>query len=249
MHDAPPAGQLRGVPPHEPSAAEDYADNGLCTQCHAAHRGPAAAARHGRHRVGSVGNRCVACHMPRVVYGLVRAHRSHRIERPRGGAGSPSPCGLCHVQAGPPELAVLWERAGFEVPEGLAKASTTDVLFAGDPIERAVAADALGRVETDSTGVSVGLRFGLLLAVLAEDPYPAVRQIAYRALCALGERHAPQWRAQLRPELVMMEPERRRVGVSDAEQALPAGYRVTLDEVSMARLRRSAEAVAIEIGE
>jgi hypothetical protein len=53
------------------------------------------------------------------------------------------------------------------------------MLLAGDPLERALAAAALGRHEAD---VAQAERFGLLLDALTYDRYPAVRDIARRSL-------------------------------------------------------------------
>ena len=75
MHDGDPRGQLR-------ARFRGAAADGMCTQCHAALAECAAAARHTHHDAAGEGARCVSCHMPRVVYGVLDVHRSHRIEIP-----------------------------------------------------------------------------------------------------------------------------------------------------------------------
>jgi hypothetical protein len=52
--------------------------------------------------------------------------------------------------------------------------------LAGDPLARAVAVDALGREAADPQ--ERARRLGTLLAVMADDHYPAVRHIAWRSL-------------------------------------------------------------------
>ena len=111
--------------------------------------------------------------MPRVVYGVLDVHRSHRIEVPNAArdaaAGRPTACALCHVDR---------DRA---VP---------DALFAGDPVARAVAADALGRAPFIAAAAppeaARARRAGLLLEVMARDRYPAIRHLAWRALRRLS---------------------------------------------------------------
>lgn len=136
MHEGDPAGQLR----------TDAARDGGCGQCHARDSTP----EHDRHPDTA----CVDCHMPRVVYGLVDTHRTHRVEIPDPESARIDACALCHVDR-------LFEH-----------------LFGGDPIERSVAAAAIGRSELEDARV---LR-GWLLETMEHDTYPAVRRIAFRAL-------------------------------------------------------------------
>jgi hypothetical protein len=106
--------------------------------------------------------------MPRVVYGVLDVHPSHRIEIPKPGRtdGRPDACTLCHVDG---------------VPGGRAGTGPMTAVFAGDPLARAVAADALGRAPAfDPAGRA--RRLGALLDVMADDRYPAVRHVAWRGL-------------------------------------------------------------------
>src|SRR4029077_17620597 len=61
----------------------------------------AAPARHTHHEPTGAGARCVGCHMPRIVYGVLDIHRSHRIEVPdparAAGLGRPDACTGCHA--------------------------------------------------------------------------------------------------------------------------------------------------------
>ncbi|MFI5309431.1 MAG: cytochrome c3 family protein, partial [Polyangiales bacterium] len=92
MHGGDPRGQMR---PERPG-------DQICTGCHADLRSDASKQHHSHHGPAGAGARCVECHMPRIVYGLVGAHRSHRIDSPSvpEGAdanGRPNACILCHV--------------------------------------------------------------------------------------------------------------------------------------------------------
>lgn len=173
MHDyADVRGQLRA----------DRAGDAMCAgACHAELADAQSARAHARHEDVD----CVDCHMPRIVFGIRTIHRSHRIEVPRpradAEAGRPDACTSCHL-----DRDVDWATAAIASGEGPSAPSAgsriEDELFAGDPIERAVAADALGRP------LGVGLRrrrIGLLLAAMRDDPYPAVRGLAWRGVRAL----------------------------------------------------------------
>ena len=163
MHEGDPRGQIR-----EPFAGAN-ADK-MCTQL------PRAAGRAGRAsprtrttiRLARA-RRCVGCHMPRIVYGVLDIHRSHRIEIPkpppairrRLGAGRPDACTLCHVE-------------GARRPRDGPGVASLLALFACDPVGRAVAADALGRAPSFG-GDERARRLGALLGSMASD---AIRRSA-----------------------------------------------------------------------
>jgi predicted CXXCH cytochrome family protein len=180
MHEGDPRGQLRA---EFRGAAADR----MCTSCHAALATPTAAAQHTHHADA----RCVSCHMPRIVYGVLDVHRSHRVEIPepsRAAAyGRPDACTACHVTETPAWAAAararLWGRAALPANDATAP---RDALFAGDPITRAVSADALGRAQLPLTPSERAARVGALLEAMTSDTYPAVRHLAWRALERLG---------------------------------------------------------------
>lgn len=174
MHDyASAEGQLRA----------DLSGDALCTQCHESLASVTAARSHARHD----GVACVDCHMPRIVYGIRTIHRSHRIEIPHPAAqserGRPDACTLCHV-----DRSAAWADRGIGAADEQHAATegsrVGEMLFGGDPIERAVAAAAIGRAlrEHDDANAS-----GWLVAAMRDDPYPAVRGIAWRALSEARE--------------------------------------------------------------
>jgi len=85
---------------HEPhSLALRAAGNALCLQCHAA--GKYDSTKHHFHKLGSVGSRCVECHMPTRTYMVIDARRDHSIRIPRPDLtvtlGTPNACNQCHA--------------------------------------------------------------------------------------------------------------------------------------------------------
>lgn len=69
-----------------------------CLPCHAER--VQAAAEHSRHRAGSPGSRCVACHMPQTEFGrMIRSDHSARPPTPAATVafGSPNACTICHA--------------------------------------------------------------------------------------------------------------------------------------------------------
>ncbi|MEQ1894654.1 MAG: cytochrome c3 family protein [Planctomycetota bacterium] len=177
LHAGDPRGNL----------TDEMRGDGACTQCHA---GFATRAHHG-HDPDRAGGRCLDCHMPRIVYGVLEVHRSHRVESPDVRrdveGGRPNACTLCHAEktaawaAG--EFARIFggepapprarpDGAPLEVPELLAS------LHAGDALQRAVAARALGEFAQPERAAFVVPN---LVATLG-DGYPSVRTLALRAL-------------------------------------------------------------------
>jgi hypothetical protein len=224
MHDGDPRGQIRsrfGGP--GPGASE--ASDGMCTSCHGALAAPAEKARHTRHDPAGAGARCIACHMPRIVYGVRDVHRSHRIAIPdpaRDAAmGRPSACAGCHVD----------------------DQATEAALFGGDPIARAIAADALASATPAPSGPARARRAGALLEVMAGDGYPTIRHLAWRSL----RRLLPEVARDAAYEATA-EPPERAAAVSALRAALGARVEPP-DPGAVARLRAGARTGDIEIGE
>jgi predicted CXXCH cytochrome family protein len=190
MHAGDPKGQLR----------PDLPGNRLCMQCHEQIGRDVGA--HTHHAKASSGSQCVECHMPRMVYGILDIHRSHRIESPdpRRDAESARPhaCTLCHA-----DKTLSWSAAAmrrfwgdhFPDPERrldgapLAIPDALASLLGGDAVQRAVYAAALGRAHTvTDAGHEAELRAALLVTL--GDGYPSVRWLAQRSLAALEQRRA-----------------------------------------------------------
>jgi predicted CXXCH cytochrome family protein len=242
MHEGDPRGQLR------PALARDA----LCTNCHAELAQDSAKAAHARHPATSAGARCVSCHMPEIVYGIVGAHRSHRIDEPAldGSAATnrPDPCTLCHVDK--PRAWAARARRGDTTGGVGEPAEVSRLLIAGDPIERAIAAAALGRADATAAGAAVGPRLGLLADAMQRDLYPAVRAIAFRSFCALLGAHVPNALPKPADFTATASPSQRARSVAQLRARLPAGLLVEPDAALQA-LRASAGAsdVHIAIGE
>jgi len=183
MHAGDAAGQL----------APDRLGDRACTQCHAAIARDVSA--HTHHAPASSGSRCVECHMPRIVYGVLDIHRSHRVEVPDVArdveASRPNACAVCHTDR---DAAWVADRmrdfwgARYRRPEGGAPetAEALASLHAGDPVQRAVYVAALGRADS---GVPAGARgFALANAMVGlGDAYGAVRFLARRSALALDQ--------------------------------------------------------------
>jgi len=257
MHDGDPRGQLR------PDALGD----GACVGCHRQLSAAEARSRHSHHADATT---CVDCHMPRVVYGVLDVHRSHRIEVPdpaRAAAyGRPDACTGCHADETPAWAAAAvrrWWGHGDDTPAAPADVAALVAggsepsprpeldlgplgkLLSGDPIERAVAADALGRTRAPAGAPARAVRTGLLLDAMANDGYPAVRHLAARALGRL----VPSL-----PALAAYDPNddrsaARRAAVERVRASLPPSSVAAPDPARAQRLREAATAVAIDIGE
>jgi hypothetical protein len=126
--------------------------------------------------------------------GLHGAAAPPRSDATRGvhGAGAPprsdAARGL-HGAAAPPrsDAARGLHGAGASLPEASAWSEAETQLFAGDPVERALAAHALGRRAPPRSDER---HTALLLEVMQYDPYPAVRHLALRSLRARFGEHA-----------------------------------------------------------
>ncbi|MFL5303847.1 MAG: cytochrome c3 family protein [Polyangia bacterium] len=183
MHEGDPRGQLRAR----------FASQGdaMCTGCHQALAAAPALAAHAHHDPAGAGARCVSCHMPRIVYGVLDVHRSHRIEVPDPGraaaAGRPDACTGCHVDrtAAWAQVAAarFWGTGRYpdddRVPAGTAP---TEAIRGAGPLGRLIAADAIAGAPQPTDAPTRNARRGLLLEVMEKDSYPAVREIAWRGL-------------------------------------------------------------------
>lgn len=161
---------------HDPHVADSRGDEAkavkACIGCHETFAAPEHAGQ------GHTTTTCLDCHMPRLVMGIDRYVRTHRISSPTNAAllaeGAPNACNLCHL-----DRPIAWTRgelrAGWTVrlpasiEDAYGDAAVGDVWLASKtPAIRLVAAHAyarspLGRYALDA------LRRGLT------DPLPYVR--------------------------------------------------------------------------
>jgi hypothetical protein len=169
--------------------ARDMDTDAACTSCHPA-IGQSAAA-HTHHRPDSVGSRCVNCHMPHTVYGLLKGIRNHRIDSPKvtglvGANERPNACNLCHLDRGLGWTAQQLERWYHQpAPAGLPDETPAVVewLLSGDAVLRALAAWHTGWDDARKTADATAAVPYLVTAL--DDPYAAVRYVAGHALQAI----------------------------------------------------------------
>ena len=191
MHGGDIRGQL------EPAMRTSQA----CASCHAGIVSNPSA--HTHHRAESSGSDCYACHMPRMVYGVLEIHRTHRIHNPAPAESArharPDACTGCHLNR-----SLLWAanasrawwgrgRPGvYPTPSARADgapvhlADSAASLLAGDPVQRVVAARLAGRRDTGLPVSERAFLWPLLLATMEND-YPTVRYFARESLLALDE--------------------------------------------------------------
>ena len=137
--------------------------------------------------------------MPRMVYGILEVHRSHRIENPDprrdGESGRPHACTLCHLDRSlswsATEMTRLWGKeqpppetrrdgAPVDYPDAIAS------LLAGDAVQRIAYARAAGRPDSALEPRQKATVRAALTATLG-DGYPSIRWMAERSLRNLGQ--------------------------------------------------------------
>jgi hypothetical protein len=181
----------------DPRSVKEWADthqvspgmqgNEACLQCHSAFRANVTA--HTKHQADSTGSSCYNCHMSYTTYGLLRAMRSHQISNPTVAAsvetGRPNACNQCHLDktlAWTSDYLEKWygtPRAALDQDQQTIAASLL-WLLRGDAGQRALAAWSMGwQPAQRASGTTWTAPY---LSVLLNDPYDAVRFIAYRAL-------------------------------------------------------------------
>jgi predicted CXXCH cytochrome family protein len=168
-----------------------------CLQCHGALEADVPA--HTKHLAGSSGSDCYACHMPKIVYGVLDVHPTHRIQKPDPARAwrfdMPEACTVCHTNRtarwAAEEAHRLW---GGELPEDVpagdsaAIAESLRALLGGDAVRRAVAVTALASERTYAPAARERLWVLPFLVLTMEDNYAAVRHFAYRGLRAVVAR-------------------------------------------------------------
>ncbi len=188
---ASPCTGIRCVDCHEPHGANARAPDtdaraiAACTHCHAALADPAAAHAHaGPHSDAQAS--CLDCHMPRIVLGIDRHVRTHRISSPTDArdyaAGAPNACNLCHL-----DRTTRWTADALRDPwEVHLRVSDRDERPAGEawlasrePAYRLVAVSAFVRRPDLARADKAAL------ARLADDPLPYVRAWSHMILADL----------------------------------------------------------------
>jgi predicted CXXCH cytochrome family protein len=164
--------------------------NDACLSCHRNVQADVAA--HTHHKPDSSGSLCYNCHMPYTSYGLLRAIRSHQIDRPTVAstlkAGRPNACNLCHLDKTLDWTAKLlsewYSQPQLQIEEQDRNVSfMVKLLLSGDTGQRALAAFSLGW--GPALAASGNDWEAPLLAELLDDRYAAVRFISHRSLTHL----------------------------------------------------------------
>lgn len=206
----------------------DYREGGLtCLNCHNAHggdpkgmidedkRGAAACLAchaaigedipsHTKHAASSSGSRCYACHMPKIAYGILEVHPTHRIQKPDPSRAwtfdMPEACTLCHTNQ-----TALWAAESVArsygvsygaapPPDRISVAENVRAMLAGDVVQRAVAVMAMGDDASYASDPRERLWAVPFLLLEMDDSYGAIRHFAYRSLVRLVERAGQQHR-------------------------------------------------------
>ncbi len=166
--------------------------NAACTGCHPHLAGEALTA-HTHHPTESAGSLCYNCHMPFTAYGIQKAHRSHTVTNPSAdetlATGRPNACNGCHLDHTLAETAESLEQWYGMSPPRIAGDDAhvaTGALWAlrGDAGQRALAAWSMGwDAAREASGAREKSDWMIpYLAQLLDDPYDAVRFVAFLAL-------------------------------------------------------------------
>ena len=171
--------------------------NQACLQCHEKLKTNVAA--HTHHAADSPGSSCYNCHMPRTIYGLLKATRSHQISSPTVREstehGRPNACNLCHL-----DQPLAWTAAklsdwyGQKIPaldaDDRTIAAGAKWILKGDAGQRALIALNMGWAPAQKAAGTDWLYPYLIFEL--NDPYAAVRFGAWKSLQTLPgfERHA-----------------------------------------------------------
>jgi hypothetical protein len=164
--------------------------NQACLQCHPKFRTNLSA--HTRHQEASTGSSCYNCHMPYTTFGLLKGLRSHQISSPTVAAsvqtGRPNACNLCHL-----DKSLGWTSDSLEKWYGTKRVELSDDqqniaasllwLLRGDAGQRALMAWAMGWQPAQQASGADWLP--AFLSGLFDDPYDAVRLIAFRSMRSL----------------------------------------------------------------
>lgn len=206
--------------------------NDACLACHDELRADLTA--HTHHAASSDGSQCYNCHMPYTSYGLLKAMRSHRVDSPDAAVsaetGRPNACNLCHLDKSLGWTASMLERDWGKRAPQLADdqrqiPSTLLLGLSGDAGQRALIAWALGWGPAQRASELASAP--LLLGILLDDPYDAVRYVAARSLRQRG-RALPGYDFSVRPE--QRAPVAELVAGADAQQP-SAAERAAIDRL------------------
>ncbi len=163
-----------------------------CLQCHPKYK--ELGTEHTHHAIDSDGSRCMNCHMPHTVYGILKTSRSHTITSPSVATtiatGRPNACNLCHLDHTLEETSNhLSAWYGHDKPpltdEQRKTAASLLHFLSGDAAQRVLQMSAFQWKPAQEAAGTQWMRLYVLLGM--EDPYDAIRLIAERAYKSLPE--------------------------------------------------------------
>ncbi|OYP32971.1 multiheme c-type cytochrome [Rhodopirellula sp. MGV] len=161
-----------------------------CIQCHPKYK--ELGIEHTHHPIDSAGSRCMNCHMPHTVYGLLKTSRSHTITSPSVKStletGRPNACNLCHLDHTLGETATnLTDWYGHDLPQLTSDqkniASGVLQFMIGDAAQRALQVNAFQWQPAQEASGTKWMPLFFLLGM--DDEYHAIRLMAERGFNSL----------------------------------------------------------------
>ena len=167
--------------------------NQACLQCHTKFATTEALTAHTHHGAASSGSSCYNCHMPKTIYGLLKATRSHQIASPSAhetsDMGRLNACNLCHLDQPLAWTAnKLQDWYGQKPPPVLEQddrdlATGAKWILQGDARQRSLIALSMGWEPVQRAAGSEWFYPYLIFEL--NDPYSAVRFGAWKSLRTL----------------------------------------------------------------
>ena len=241
-----PDGRAAGLTYQQPSFVRSlcHAKGGLsCTDCHDAHGNglrkgadtdalcvrchPGLASReHTFHEASGAGARCIECHMPRLLTGLMAHQHDHRIGIPLPAVEEvPDACTACHKDKTKGWADAAWRARWGEPPAATIEAVRGIVLMrahdpAAGPLLRAALtspdpyfrANAIRGLDEPAAGLddpvpevrfvafevaAASPKHAAVLRKFLQDPEPVIRGWCEAELATRGTKPDPSWRADL----------------------------------------------------
>ncbi len=178
MHEGDPKGMIK----------KELLTNSACLNCHTQYSENLT--KHTGHNSQSDGSLCYNCHMPKIVYGIMTFHRSHKIESPNPTKefleNKPNACTACHIDKSAKWIALESYKIWPNLIDNKTKITNKIIqslfkLHSGDPVERAIAAV---NVSYQSQLIKSSDKLFLIphLLYAMEDNYPAIRRFSYKSI-------------------------------------------------------------------
>ena len=160
--------------------------NQVCLKCHSKFANDIQ--KHTGHNSDSEGSVCYNCHMPKIVYGIMTLHRSHKIESPNPASefkiNKPNACSACHTDKTDQWIDTQSNKIWPKLKHIQNDAQIIHALYklhSGDPVERSVAANNLFNQSASSKPFDNYFKIPHLLFAMS-DNYPAIRRFSFKSL-------------------------------------------------------------------